>query len=162
MENRAVKKVIVVYEDGSEEVLRREEPGNRQERPLVPGNPPEWTGEKLKALRKSYGMSQVEFGRYLGVTGTYISNMENGKQAVSPRICLMLVSKASRDSPITSEEVKQLRKQMGLNQKEFAEFFHVNQATVSAWEHGTRQLTPKTSFFLRLVFEKIVQDQGGT
>ena len=43
-----------------------------------------------------------------------------------------------------NERIKQLRKERGVSQKEFAERLNVNQATVSCWEKGTRQPTRAT------------------
>lgn len=36
-------------------------------------------GDRIKQLRKSMDMSQVEFGRYIGVSGATISTSESGK-----------------------------------------------------------------------------------
>lgn len=36
-------------------------------------------GERIKHLRKNMNMTQVEFGRYIGVSGATISTSESGK-----------------------------------------------------------------------------------
>ena len=51
-------------------------------------------------LRRSYGMSQIEWARFLGYTNkTYISLLENGERKISKQVaflCNMLKSEKQR------------------------------------------------------------------
>ena len=51
-------------------------------------------------LRRSYGMSQIEWARFLGCTNkTYISLLENGERKISKQVaflCNMLKSEKQR------------------------------------------------------------------
>ena len=53
-------------------------------------------------LRRSYGMSQIEWARFLGYTNkTYISLLENGERKISKQVaflCNMLKSEKQRQT----------------------------------------------------------------
>jgi DNA-binding transcriptional regulator YiaG len=51
-----------------------------------------WTGEEIKALRKSLNLTQPAFSEALGVSETHISYLENGKRKPSKTLCLLLDS----------------------------------------------------------------------
>ena len=44
----------------------------------------------IKEYRKLHNLNQSEFGRLLGVTGSYISMVESGKRKVSPEVALKI------------------------------------------------------------------------
>jgi DNA-binding transcriptional regulator YiaG len=54
--------------------------------------PDMWTGEEIKALRKSLNLTQPAFSEALGVSETYVSYLENGKREPSKTLCLLLDS----------------------------------------------------------------------
>lgn len=43
-------------------------------------------GEELRRLRKEAGMSAKQFGEYIGVSQTYLSNLENNNRKPSPQL----------------------------------------------------------------------------
>lgn len=71
---------------------------------------PEFTPEKIRALREALGESQTEFGERFGYTQKHMSNIENGRTPIMPVFDLALqtvareVSKKGRDSLRTLPE----------------------------------------------------------
>ncbi|MGN0161564.1 MAG: helix-turn-helix domain-containing protein [Lachnospiraceae bacterium] len=58
-------------------------------------------------------------------------------------------------------EIKKLRKETGMNRKEFCEYFHIPYRTVTEWERGTRNAP---DYVLRLLayyirMEKMVKSE---
>ena len=51
-----------------------------------------------------------------------------------------------------SEEIKQLREKMGMNRKEFCEYFAIPYRTVVDWEYGRRKMP---EYLLRLMEYKV-------
>ncbi len=49
----------------------------------------QFTGEKLKELRKKYGLTQVELSKETGITRTKLSEYENGAK-ISKSITMLL------------------------------------------------------------------------
>jgi transcriptional regulator with XRE-family HTH domain len=43
-------------------------------------------GEELRRLRKEAGMSTKQFGEYIGISQTYLSNLENSNRKPSPQL----------------------------------------------------------------------------
>ncbi|MDX1607873.1 MAG: helix-turn-helix transcriptional regulator [Candidatus Spechtbacterales bacterium] len=43
-------------------------------------------GKKLKKIRKQMGMSQKEFGKKLGISGSFVGYIENNKRRVNPNL----------------------------------------------------------------------------
>lgn len=56
-------------------------------------------------------------------------------------------------------DVYRFRQELGMNQKEFAEFVGTRQATVSAWETGTAIPNPMAQKLLTLLKEKRERDK---
>lgn len=48
------------------------------------------TNAQIKRLRKELKLSQTEFGKRLGVTGTAISRIENGDRSVTEQMALLI------------------------------------------------------------------------
>ena len=46
--------------------------------------------DRLKLLRKSLGLNQVDFGARVGIVGTAISKFENGTNAISDSLVLLV------------------------------------------------------------------------
>lgn len=55
-------------------------------------------------------------------------------------------------------DVYRFREAMGMNQKDFAEFLGVRQATISEWETGTKKPSPMACKLMTLLKEK--RDEG--
>jgi DNA-binding XRE family transcriptional regulator len=49
-----------------------------------------WSPERIKALRSSFGLSQVALGKLTGVAGNYIYMLEGGDRNPSKTLCLLL------------------------------------------------------------------------
>jgi DNA-binding transcriptional regulator YiaG len=54
----------------------------------------------------------------------------------------------------TSTDIYNLRIELGMSQKEFAEFVRVRQATVSEWETGAKKPSPMAQHLLTLLKER--------
>lgn len=48
------------------------------------------TGDELKTLRQSWGMTQVELAARLGVTVDQVANWETGRREISERTMIQL------------------------------------------------------------------------
>jgi len=48
-------------------------------------------GEKLRELRRSYGLSQAEFGKHIGLSQVMISRLETGKSTVSEKMLCKII-----------------------------------------------------------------------
>ena len=48
-------------------------------------------GEKLSALRRSYGLSQADFGKHIGLSQVMISRLETGKSTVSEKMLCKII-----------------------------------------------------------------------
>ena len=60
------------------------------------------------------------------------------------------------------EQLIELRKQTGMNRKEFAEYFQIPYRTITDWERGERQM-PDYLFRLlayKVRMEKLIKNEG--
>lgn len=115
--------------------------------------------ERVKQIRKAYGLTQKEFAEALGVTNVAISKIESGQRGLTGQmirsICRefgvneqwLLASNGDSKSQAPcggdgmNERVKQIRRSYGMTQQEFADALGVTGATVSRIESGQRSLT---------------------
>lgn len=44
------------------------------------------TPKEIKNIRRVYGMNQVQFGRFVGLSTPYINLLESGKVPVTPQV----------------------------------------------------------------------------
>lgn len=115
-------------------------------------------GARIKALRKSLGMSQAAFGLSLGANRNIINNAENGRAAISG----MMIASICREFDVSPEwlqfgtgemppvpncessdgsmglRLKILRKCLGLTQAEFGAKIGVKGNTITNYESGLR------------------------
>ncbi len=80
--------------------------------------------------------------------GEVLPEIQNVKQ-VHNWIAEYLVKK---QSPLTGQEFRFLRKQLGMSANELAEFLGVTPVTVSRWENGKESLGPQSDRLLRAFF----------
>lgn len=64
-------------------------------------------GDRIRQVRKQLGLTQNEFGKRLGVSGSYIGMIENGKKAISKKILMGLMDdfRVSIDWLVLGEEI---------------------------------------------------------
>ena len=43
-------------------------------------------GKKIRKLRQEMGLSQKEFGEKLGITGSFVGYLENGRKRINPNL----------------------------------------------------------------------------
>ncbi len=55
------------------------------------------TGERVRAIRESLGVTQIQLAEMLGVSQPQISRAENGDYEFSPPVAVKLLSLVSRD-----------------------------------------------------------------
>lgn len=60
-----------------------------------------------------------------------------------------------RDSPLNGNEIKFLRKNIGLSAKIFAEYLGINKATFSRWEHNSQEPSKTHDRLIRMVYLSI-------
>lgn len=80
--------------------------------------------------------------------GEILPEIQNAKQ-VHEWIAEYLVKKLS---PLTGQEFRFLRKQLGMSATELAEFLGVTPVTVSRWENGKESVGPQSDRLLRAFF----------
>lgn len=117
-------------------------------------------GKRINELRKSSGMTQEELGKKLGVVKSTISLWENDSSEPNHAATIALAKLfgvttdyllgAEGDTMGTEEtineitqrvgrNIRSIREQAGLSQREFAEGFGVSAGAVGMWEIGKRQ-----------------------
>ena len=117
-------------------------------------------GKRISELRKSSGMTQEELGKKLGVVKSTISLWESDSSEPNHAATIALAKLfgvttdyllgAEGDTMGTEEKINEItqrvgrnirsiREQAGLSQRDFAEGFGVEQPTVANWETGKRQ-----------------------
>lgn len=117
-------------------------------------------GKRINELRKSSGMTQEELGKKLGVVKSTISLWENDSSEPNHAATIALAKLfgvttdyllgAEGDAMGTEEKINEIaqrvgrnirsiREQAGLSQKDFAEGFGVSAGAVGMWETGRRE-----------------------
>lgn len=96
---------------------------------------------ELRSLRRSRGLSQRELGAALGVGMTEISLYENGRIKIPndliPRILVLFPDEIGPE--MSGEELKEIRMQLGLSQREFARRFGSDATSISQIERGKKR-----------------------
>lgn len=80
--------------------------------------------------------------------GEVLPEIQNVKQ-IHEWIAEYLVKKKS---PLTGEEFRFLRKQLGMSAKEMAEYLTVDPVTISRWETNKAKIGPQSDRLLRMAF----------
>lgn len=117
-------------------------------------------GKRINELRKSSGMTQEEFGKKLGVIKQTVSSWENDLSEPNHAATIAIAKLfgvttdyllgAEGDTMGTEEtineitqrvgrNIRSIREQAGLSQREFAEGFGVSAGAVGMWETGRRE-----------------------
>lgn len=117
-------------------------------------------GKRINELRKSSGMIQEEFGKKLGVIKQTVSSWENDLSEPNHAATIAIAKLfgvttdyllgAEGDAMGTEEKINEIaqrvgrnirsiREQAGLSQKDFAEGFGVSAGAVGMWETGRRE-----------------------
>ena len=117
-------------------------------------------GKRINELRKSSGMTQEELGKKLGVVKSTISLWESDSSEPNHAATIALAKLfgvttdyllgAEGDTMGTEEKINEItqrvgrnirsiREQAGLSQRDFAEGFGVSNGAVGMWETGKRQ-----------------------
>lgn len=117
-------------------------------------------GKRINELRKSSGMTQEEFGKKLGVIKQTVSSWENDLSEPNHAATIAIAKLfgvttdyllgAEGDTMGTEEtineitqrvgrNIRSIREQAGLSQREFAEGFGVSAGEVGMWETGRRE-----------------------
>lgn len=128
--------------------------------------------KKLRTIRESLGLSQEALGKRIGLTGAHISGLENGKSGITDTILSKYVegfgvdpewlySEDSDNNVIVEEKaifagqkidgfnslgdrIRELRLEMDMSQKKFAEYAGVQPSDISRVESGKATLGPQT------------------
>lgn len=117
-------------------------------------------GKRINELRKSSGMTQEEFGKKLGVIKQTVSSWENDLSEPNHAATIAIAKLfgvttdyllgAEGDTMGTEEKINEItqrvgrnirsiREQAGLSQRDFAEGFGISNGAVGMWETGKRQ-----------------------
>ncbi len=113
--------------------------------------------ERIKQVRKYYGLTQNEFGERIGVRGNTITGYENGLRSPSNAIIIAIAKEyniseswlrtgegemsnknaySNGKGKTTGERLRILRAALGLTQNEFAEKLNVPRNTIGGYEAG--------------------------
>ena len=117
-------------------------------------------GKRINELRRASGMTQEELGKKLGVIKQTVSSWENDSSEPNHAATIALAKLfgvttdyllgAEGDAMGTEEKINEIaqrvgrnirsiREQAGLSQRDFAEGFDVSAGAVGMWETGKRQ-----------------------
>jgi len=110
------------------------------------GGEPEWSGDRLRQLRESQGMTQEEVGELLGVSPNTVSGWESGRTQPSGAN-LEKIRELEEKSPEALGEavdrrefdgarLRDFREELGLSRANVAELLGVSYASVQNWETG--------------------------
>jgi putative zinc finger/helix-turn-helix YgiT family protein len=83
-----------------------------------------------------------------GETGVTIPRIERLHRAIAEAL-------ARKPSPLVGEEIRYLRKYLGLSSQGFAECMGVSREHVSRWETGAKVMSPPADRLLRLLIAKV-------
>ena len=143
-----VKKIASLFGVTTDYLLGAEKGGNTM------------LGKRINELRKSSGMTQEELGKKLGVVKSTISLWESDSSEPNHAATIALAKLfgvttdyllgAEGDTMGTEEKINEItqrvgrnirsiREQAGLSQRDFAEGFGVSNGAVGMWETGKRQ-----------------------
>ena len=109
-----------------------------------------FSARSLKSMRRRLDLTQKELAKLLDVSGGTINLWETGRtrprKAKLARIVALraadragvdkLLGRGPSPTPMTSVQIKRLRKKLGLTQAALAKALHVSPASVAAWETG--------------------------
>ena len=116
------------------------------------GVPPSVGADDVRALREQFDLTQKELAILLDVAPGTVANWEGGRgepreksrhaiaqlQRMKPReVQDMLGQRQDDDDDLTGEEIKRIRREAGLSQKELADKLDVSGGTISNWETGS-------------------------
>lgn len=63
-------------------------------------------GAKIKKLRKSMGLTQVEFAKSIGLTQSFLSGVENGRFNISKSVAMLIDIKYGNNiKPVEAVEI---------------------------------------------------------
>jgi DNA-binding transcriptional regulator YiaG len=97
---------------------------------------------KFRAMRKAFGLSQTDIASLCGVTHTAIYEWESGDGPMPPQAIRALKMLITNNKPkpedvaeiITGAELRELRKKLGLRQKDLASELGISINTLTQWE----------------------------
>ena len=119
---------------------------------------PHGSGVRLREERLRLGMTQAQLAEKLGVAAAYVSQMETGRQEVSDPVAAkmellfgtemrwLLYGEATAEAPI---RLKQVRKELGMTQKELAGALGISPAYLSLLETGRQKVSVPVATKLR-------------
>ena len=111
----------------------------------------------VRTVRKHLGISGENLSRILGHTRSYVGCIENGSNKMSLHSYIYMkkvlrgmstlpgakVPAVIVHTPYSGQEVKKLRRRLGLTQEKFAGLLGCHYHTVRNWELGRTVMTPK-------------------
>ena len=95
-------------------------------------------GRMIKDIRRKAGLSQREFGKRIGKTGSYISQVESGKIQPSAEVMdtIRTLFPETTCNGSIAERLKLARRNREYTQEELAKAVSCNRNTISAAENG--------------------------
>ncbi len=115
-------------------------------------------GERLKQLRKTMNMTQVEFGAFIGVSGATVSTSESGKSIPDNQTIELICMKCgvSREwlvdgvvnnhdkAPTLGERIHLIRKKNCMSMRVFGDAIGISAASISKIETGVNNPSEQT------------------
>lgn len=105
--------------------------------------------DRARNIRIRKGLTQKEFGEILGISKSYVSDIENGYTGLSVEhinIMLGFSEKINRniikidklDLKLMGDHLKEIRKELGITQEKLASKLNVSRPLVTHYEKGIR------------------------
>lgn len=133
---------------------------------VASGSKSETTGERLRVLRLSLGVTQEQFGETIGVKGNTVAQWESSRNAIPESVIRLICNQYqinkgwlqtgagemsnNNDSKAKTpgERLRILRARFGLTQRELADRIRVKRNTVGQWECGINAMTDQMIFLI--------------
>jgi len=141
--------------------MKLQQVGKKQE--VVAGRKCYECGGQMEGSRGNYKYSECGLNS-VNLVGIVVYHCSCGAivpelPALSELHRLIAFKLIQKDTLLSGEEIRFLRKRAGLNGIEFAQLLGVHKTSLSKWENGTRTITKKTDATLRLLsFAAILQE----
>lgn len=119
---------------------------------------------EIKNIREKFGLSRDQIASITKSSPRTVQEWELGRRNMPEAKSILLIQfikDSMRDhSPITKEEIADIRNKMGLNQTELGELLHVSKTTVSNWETGFSSIDYAHEQLLRRLLETHVYKEA--
>lgn len=135
------------------------------------------TAEEIKKIRKEKGLSQAQIAEFMGVSLSYITQIECGAKPVSEKFLEKFLKKFAKsegksekkvfpddflysNDVFSRDDLLEIRENMGLSQDSFADLIGISRGYISHVECGESEITKKLSRKIRSIIAKFSESES--